>query len=322
MSRDPARGNRHLVRQRFRQAVFHDLCYPMVWRLTYSQNDCDRILQNRAFRLCKCIRNAESKTDAERCQLDSKKLLRADSWRLRLLSGMGPLDLFRFDSDPIRAVNEFSFSRVVDHPFKSVDPTKYHDEAVQVVLTFTRQTLQPHNPLQPATRAIRISTRRSTEWCQRRAKSVISIKGQRRWCQANCRIRIQPLWLPPRRDHAAPHLVVDGAGKDHLIWMSRISVENTGACIVCRCGEGASYTMPKRDLCHRGAFSPLNLVRPKCMPRRHYHWCCRKKCRRRYCCDRVDPQLDTEHNLYLCLWSERIRAQDAGGMSPFVRCGR
>ena len=76
-SRDPATGNRHLVRQRFRQAcVFHDLCYRHgLATYGYSQNDCDRILQNQAFRLCKYIRNAESKTDAERCQLDSKKLL-------------------------------------------------------------------------------------------------------------------------------------------------------------------------------------------------------------------------------------------------------
>jgi hypothetical protein len=46
-------NNRHLIRQRFRQAsVFHDLCYRHgLATYGYTQNDCDRILQNQAFRL-------------------------------------------------------------------------------------------------------------------------------------------------------------------------------------------------------------------------------------------------------------------------------
>ena len=52
-------GKRHLVLQRFRQAcVFHDLCYRHgLATYGYNQNDCDRILQNAAFRLCIYIRN-------------------------------------------------------------------------------------------------------------------------------------------------------------------------------------------------------------------------------------------------------------------------
>ena len=319
-SRDPATGNRHLVRQRFRQAcVFHDLCYRHgLATYGYSQNDCDRILQNQAFRLCKYIRNAESKTDAERCQLDSKKLLAGVS-----LGGYGSYrawDLstfFEFDSDPIRAVNEFSFSRVVDHPFKSVDPTKYHDEADQVVLTFTNRR---------SNLTIRCTT------CNK-GKTILDWSDQPNGVSAELKSvgldkrpealvpgelsysDTQPLWLPPRRDHAAPHLVVDGAGKDHLIWMSRISVENTGACIASAdAAELLTYTMPKRDSCHRGAFSPLNLVQaemhassplPLVLPEANAG--------EDILATGLTPQLDTEHNLYLCLWSERIRAQDAGG---------
>ena len=67
-----ADGRRHLVRQRFRQAcVAHDLCYRHgLATYGYSQNDCDRILQNQAFRLCKYIGK-----DSERCQQDSKMIL-------------------------------------------------------------------------------------------------------------------------------------------------------------------------------------------------------------------------------------------------------
>ena len=113
----------------------------------------------------------------------------------------------------------------------------------------------------------------------------------------------QPLWLPPRRDHAAPHLVVDGAGKHHLIWMSRISVENTGACIASAdAAELLTYTMPKRDACHTGAFSRLNLVQaemhassplplvlPEAGPGEDI------------LATGLTPQLHSKHNLYLCL---------------------
>ena len=43
---------------------------------------------------------------------------------------------FEFDPDPWRS-NGFWVSRVVDHPFKSVDPAdKYRDESDQIILTF------------------------------------------------------------------------------------------------------------------------------------------------------------------------------------------
>ena len=62
----------HLVLQRFRQAcVFHDLCYRHgLATYGYNQNDCDRILQNEAFRLCLYIRNGTAESSAARCQTD------------------------------------------------------------------------------------------------------------------------------------------------------------------------------------------------------------------------------------------------------------
>jgi hypothetical protein len=117
-----ADGRRHLVRQRFRQAcVAHDLCYRHgLATYGYSQNDCDRILQNQAFRLCKYIRNQNKSADSERCQQDSKMILAGvnlggfDSYRAWDRS-----TYFEFDSDPTRS-SAFSVSRVVDHPFKSI----------------------------------------------------------------------------------------------------------------------------------------------------------------------------------------------------------
>ena len=68
---------RHLVLQRFRQAcVFHDLCYRHgLATYGYNQNDCDRILQNEAFRLCLYIRNGTAESSAARCQTNSKLVL-------------------------------------------------------------------------------------------------------------------------------------------------------------------------------------------------------------------------------------------------------
>src|SRR5882757_7486930 len=70
-------SRRHLVLQRFRQAcVFHDLCYRHgLATYGYNQNDCDRVLQNAAFRLCLYIRNGAEADSAARCQTDSKMIL-------------------------------------------------------------------------------------------------------------------------------------------------------------------------------------------------------------------------------------------------------
>jgi hypothetical protein len=98
-------GKRHLVRQRFRQAcVFHDLCYRHgLATYGYSQNDCDRIVQNQAFRLCKYIRNRDGTAYSERCQTDSKKILAGVSLGgFNSYRGWDRSTYFEFHSDPIR----------------------------------------------------------------------------------------------------------------------------------------------------------------------------------------------------------------------------
>ena len=101
-----AQGKRHLVLQRFRQAcVFHDLCYRHgLATYGYNQNDCDRILQNAAFRLCTYIRNGSGTGSATRCQTDSKMVLAGVSMGgYNAFRGWDRSTYFEFESDPFRS---------------------------------------------------------------------------------------------------------------------------------------------------------------------------------------------------------------------------
>jgi hypothetical protein len=262
-SRDPG-GKRHLVLQRFRQAcVFHDLCYRHgLATYGYNQNDCDRILQNAAFRLCLYIRNGSEASRAIRCQTDSKMVLAGVS-----IGGYGAYrgwdrsTYFEFESDPSRA-NGFVASRVVDHPFKAVDPVKYGAEPDQVILTFENvrsniavtcttcakvpvfDTIQDPNQINAELRSVGVT------------KLPEALVGRKPLLSQTV-----PVWLPPRRRHAAPHLLVDGAGKNHLIWMSRNNSRDTLSCIVLAdAARLLTHTLPKRDLCSVEARSSLTMV--------------------------------------------------------------
>ncbi len=263
-SADP-KGKRHLVLQRFRQAcVFHDLCYRHgLATYGYNQNDCDRTLQNAAFRLCLYIRNSSAASNAARCQTDSKMVLAGVG-----LGGYGAYrawdrsTYFEFESDPSRS-NGFQVSRVVDHPFKSVDPAKYRNESDQAILTFEnirsnltvkcvtcaempvfRWTRDPDD-VSPELRSVGIT--RLPEALLRHQDQMLSDTN--------------PVWLPPRRRHAAPHLLVDGAGKNHLIWMSRNNPQDSISCIASTdAARLLTTTLPKRDSCDNGAGSSLAMV--------------------------------------------------------------
>jgi hypothetical protein len=258
-------GKRHLVLQRFRQAcVFHDLCYRHgLATYGYNQNDCDRALQNAAFRLCLYIRNSSAESNAARCQTDSKMVLAGVG-----IGGYGAYrawdrsTYFEFESDPSRS-NGFLVSRVVDHPFKSVAPDKYRNDSDQVILTFEnirsnltvtcvtcakepvfRWASDP-NDVSPELRSVGIT--KLPEALLRRGEQMLSQTG--------------PVWLPPRRRHAAPHLLVDSAGKNHLIWMSRNNLETSISCIVVTdAATLLTTTLPRRDVCDDSAGSPLSMV--------------------------------------------------------------
>ena len=255
-------GERRLVLQRFRQAcVFHDLCYRHgLATYGYNQNDCDRILQNAAIRLCYVWRPADG---GARCQTESKMVLAGVS-----LGGANAYrawdrsTFFEFESDPARS-NRFSVGRVVDHPFKSVDKEKYRDEPDQVILTFDntrsnltvecitckkepilQQTTNPDN-VSPELRSVGI--KRLPEALLEHDEQFLSDSG--------------PIWLPPRRHHAAPHLLVDSTGKNNLIWVTRNNPGDTVSCLVLTdAAKLLTHTLPKRDFCSDGAASPLTMV--------------------------------------------------------------
>ncbi|MFK4509191.1 hypothetical protein LPJ38_16745 [Bradyrhizobium daqingense] len=259
-----SRQKRHLVLQRFRQAcVFHDLCYRHgLATYGYNQNDCDRILQNAAFRLCVYIRNGSQDGGAARCQSDSKLVLAGvslggyDAYR-----GWDRSTHFEFDSDPSRS-NGFQVSRVVSHPFKAALPAKYANDPDQVILMF--ENLRSNL----AVTCITCANVPVLEWTTdpNAVSAELRSVGVTRLPDVLLRrvpmlTETMPVWLPPRRRHAAPHLLVDGAGKDHLIWMSRNNPENSVSCIV---GADAARlltnTSPIRDLCSVDAGPSLTRV--------------------------------------------------------------
>ena len=131
-------GKRHLVLQRFRQAcVFHDLCYRHgLATYGYNQNDCDRVLQNAGFPAVPVFPQRQG----DRTKRRAARPIRNWFWRGSALAAPTPIapGTVRPISNSSRTLrsNGFSVSRVVDHPFKSVDPEKYRDDPDQVILTF------------------------------------------------------------------------------------------------------------------------------------------------------------------------------------------
>jgi len=259
-----SRGRRHLVLQRFRQAcVFHDLCYRHgLATYGYNQNDCDRILQNAAFRLCTYIRNGSGTGSATRCQTDSKMVLAGVS--------MGGYDAFRgwdrstyfeFESDPFRS-DGFQSSRVVDHPFKAVDPVKYRDDPDQVILSFENVRSDIAVTCMTCGQLPVFEYTQDPNQVDAELRSVGVTKLPEALLKREPMLsETVPIWLPPRRHHAAPHLLVDAAGKDHLIWMSRNNPQDTMSCVV---GSDAARlltnTLPRRDLCSIDSGSSLTMV--------------------------------------------------------------
>ena len=129
---------------------------------------------------------------------------------------------FEFEADPSRS-SGFSVSRVVDHPFKSVDPDKYRDDPDQVILTFenirsnltvTCVTCKEVPLLEKTNDRHDISPEFRSVGLKKLPDALLNREGL-------MLSSTNTVWLPPRRRHAAPHLLVDSAGKNHLIWMTR-----------------------------------------------------------------------------------------------------
>jgi len=98
---------------RFRQAcAFHDLCYRHgLATYGYLQNDCDELLQEHAFRICRYVFRKDARIDY--CRVEAKKITLAvrlggtDSFQ-----GWGHSTFYEFDPFPIRS-NRFSVARLL-----------------------------------------------------------------------------------------------------------------------------------------------------------------------------------------------------------------
>jgi hypothetical protein len=259
-----AQGKRHLVLQRFRQAcVFHDLCYRHgLATYGYNQNDCDRILQNAAFRLCVYIRNGSEASSATRCQTDSKMVLAGVSMGgYNAFRGWDRSTYFEFESDPFRS-DGFQAGRVVDHPFKAVDPVKYRNDPDQVILSFENVRSDIAVTCMTCAKLPVLAYTQDPNEVSAELRSVGVTKLPEALLKREPMLsETVPIWLPPRRHHAAPHLLVDRAGKDHLIWMSRNNPQDTMSCIVrADAARLLANTLPTRDLCSKDAGSLLTMV--------------------------------------------------------------
>jgi hypothetical protein len=243
-------GKRHLVLQTFRQAcVFHDLCYRHgLATYGYNQNDCDRVSAERGVPALSLYPHRGA---AESCQTDSKMVLAGVS-----LGGYGAYrawdksTYFEFESDPSRS-NGFLVSRVVDHPFKSVIPDKYRGDSDQVILTSRTSAPASPSPALPAGGMPILKWTRDPREVTPEFRSVgfTTLPQALLQHQDQMLSETKPVWLPPRRRHAAPHLLIDSTGKNHLIWMSRNNPQDTVACIVVAdAARLLTHTLPETGL--------------------------------------------------------------------------
>ena len=182
--------------------------------------------------------------------------------RLRRLSRLGPVDLFRVRVRPLALqrihrqpggrsplqVPEPSIRRQISRRIRSG-----HSDVRQYPVQPHRYLRQPAKVPDPAKSTsdfpndVSRRTAIGRHHAAFREALLKAIKTQ--ICPTT-----SPVWLPPRRRHAAPHLLIDSAGKNHLIWMSRNNPGDTISCIVLTdAAKLLTYTLPKRDFCHTQA---------------------------------------------------------------------
>jgi hypothetical protein len=101
------------VALRFRQAcAFHDFCYRHgLATYGYQQNDCDEMLQEHSFRICRYVFGDEKTIDE--CRLEAKKItLAVRLFGSDAFQGWGNSTYYEFDPFPVRA-SRFSAARLL-----------------------------------------------------------------------------------------------------------------------------------------------------------------------------------------------------------------
>lgn len=236
----PREADEH-VNQRFRQAcVFHDMCYRHgLATYGYTQNTCDRILQEQAFRICMARFG-----DSRGCQLDAKRfLLGVSAMGGKSFLGWEHSTYYEFDPSPSRS-NRFYTARVVDHPFRVAAPAPNQmNDPQQFLLNFEikRSGVAVKCENCPdrkfdleELRSAGIDTGSLSELSDQSKKSRIAQKAGRelRTIMSLNLGAQRAVWLPHLRIHSAPFLVQGERGQQYLVWLNRRVDENTTVCIV------------------------------------------------------------------------------------------
>lgn len=256
--RESQPGTQVPVRHRFRQAcVFHDLCYRHgLATYGYSQNDCDQLLQEQAFRIC-LSSGGDNTLDA--CQLDAKKVTAGvKAFGFRYYHSWGQSTYFEFDPNPYRA-RQFSTARVISHPFKPQRPELLQEDPNDLLLRF--------NILRGGVRFV------CTNCLPRKLRreelelgGAYDASNQLMVGLQNSRMNEEKLvWLPAGRLYSAPHIVTYGDGHSSLLWATRESFENTNSCIAVADAKNLmTHTRPDAEGCsirsnHRLALGMVDL---------------------------------------------------------------
>jgi hypothetical protein len=214
------------VERRFRQAcVFHDLCYRHgLATYGYTQNDCDRMLHEQAFRICAYL---EPSQRSEQCQLDAKKVLAGvtfgGAWSFK---GWEDSTYYEFDPNPEWS-DRFTAVRVVDNPFKPIDPVASKNDPDQLMLTFDIKRAGVEVNCVNCEKKLKRDGSEGREFSEQELREA-GLKpnrddpyhlGGRRF-----------VWLPPRDSISAPHLLVLDDRNQALLWVNRRSSDNSIFC--------------------------------------------------------------------------------------------
>lgn len=227
------------IEQRFRQAcVFHDLCYRHgLATYGYTQNDCDEILQEQAFRIC--IATNPPRTILS-CQSDAKRVAFGVKFGgFKFFKGWANSTYFEFDPSPVHSYRTIA-ARVVSNPYRDANGVLPAGFPPELILAFdilrsgvstTCVNCPPDKSLKdlPGHESLPDDV-------------LLNVKSSRY------------VWLPGETIISAPHLIpVSPGGDQSLVWVNRKSIDETTTCIVAAEARSLlSHNRPKKAGCQGG----------------------------------------------------------------------
>ena len=227
------------IEQRFRQAcVFHDLCYRHgIATYGYTQNSCDEILQEQAFRICVATAVPERISS---CQSDAKRVAFGVKFGgFKFFQGWGSSTYFEFDPSPLHSYRMIA-ARVVSNPYLDSSGALPAGFPAELILSFDvlRSGVSVTCVNCPSDKSLKDLPGHETL----PPKIPLNVKTSRF------------VWLPGETIVAAPHLIpVSPSGYESLVWINRKSIDDTTTCVVAAETRSLlSYNHPKQAGCTGG----------------------------------------------------------------------